>query len=45
MQLMDDSIRQRLEEGMISPNEAYQKASDKSRFEHLLSGGGRKGRR
>jgi twitching motility protein PilT len=38
MQLMDDSIRQRLEEGMISPNEAFMKAADKSRFEHLMSG-------
>jgi twitching motility protein PilT len=38
MQLMDDSIKQRLDEGVVSPNEAYMKANDKSRFEHLLSG-------
>ncbi|RMG12395.1 MAG: type IV pilus twitching motility protein PilT [Planctomycetota bacterium] len=38
MQLMDDAIRQRLDEGIISPNEAYMKANDKSRFEHLLAG-------
>ncbi len=36
MQLMDDSILARLKEGIISPNEAYMKAADKSRFEHLV---------
>ncbi len=35
MQLMDDSIMARLREGKVSPNEAYMKAIDKSRFEHL----------
>jgi len=38
MQLMDDAILAALKEGVISPNEAYMKAADKSRFEHLLSG-------
>jgi twitching motility protein PilT len=45
MQLMDDSILQRLKAGDTSPNEAYLKAADKSRFEHLLSGGGAAGKR
>jgi twitching motility protein PilT len=36
MQLMDDSILSRLKAGMVSPNEAYMKAADKSRFEHLV---------
>ncbi|MGE0709381.1 MAG: type IV pilus twitching motility protein PilT [Planctomycetota bacterium] len=36
MQLMDDSILARLKEGLVSPNEAYMKAADKSRFEHLV---------
>jgi twitching motility protein PilT len=35
MQLMDDSITQRLKAGLCTPNEAYMKALDKSRFEHL----------
>ena len=35
MQLMDDSIMAKLKEGLVSPNEAYMKAIDKSRFEHL----------
>ena len=35
MQLMDDSIMERLKAGLVSPNEAYMKAIDKSRFEHL----------
>jgi len=38
MQLMDDSILEKLKAGLVSPNEAYMKASDKSRFEHLLGG-------
>ncbi len=41
MQLMDDAILARLKAGDVSPNEAYLKAADKSRFEHLLSGGKR----
>ena len=36
MQLMDDSILARLKAGLVSPNEAYMKAADKSRFEHLV---------
>lgn len=36
MQLMDDSIMSKLKEGIISPNEAYMKAIDKKRFEHLM---------
>jgi twitching motility protein PilT len=36
MQLMDDSILARLKAGIVSPNEAYMKAADKSRFEHLV---------
>ncbi|MBI3725736.1 type IV pilus twitching motility protein PilT [bacterium] len=39
MQLMDDSIMSKLKEGLVSPNEAYMKAIDKSRFEHLKQGG------
>jgi len=35
MQLMDDSIMAKLKDGLISPNEAFMKAMDKSRFEHL----------
>jgi twitching motility protein PilT len=35
MQLMDDSIMSRLKDGLCTPNEAYMKALDKSRFEHL----------
>ncbi len=38
MQLMDDAILARLKAGDVSPNEAYLKAADKSRFEHLLGG-------
>ena len=33
-----DAEAARLREGDISPNEAYLKASDKSRFEHLVKG-------
>lgn len=36
MQLMDDSILQRLKEGAITPETAYLFALQKSRFEHLL---------
>jgi twitching motility protein PilT len=35
MQLMDDSILSKLKAGLCTPNEAYMKALDKSRFEHL----------
>ncbi len=38
MCLMDDSILRVLKAGLVSPNEAYMKATDKSRFEHLLGG-------
>ena len=41
MQLMDDSIMARLKDGLVSPNEAYMKAIDKSRFEHLRGKGGK----
>ena len=44
MQLMDDSIMARLKAGLVSPNEAYMKAADKTKFEALLArGGGAKG--
>jgi twitching motility protein PilT len=36
MQFMDESIMARLKEGMISPEEAYMKAIDKTRFKALL---------
>jgi twitching motility protein PilT len=39
MQLMDDSILQRLKAGLCTPNEAYMKALDKSRFEGLRGKG------
>jgi len=38
MMLMDDSILRVLKAGLVSPNEAYMKATDKSRFEHLMAG-------
>ena len=38
MQLMDDSIMEKLKAGLVSPNEAYMKAADKSRFDSLLGG-------
>jgi twitching motility protein PilT len=41
MMLMDDSIQRVLKAGLVSPNEAYMKANDKSRFENLLAGGRR----
>ena len=44
MQLMDDSIMHRLKAGLVSPNEAYMKATDKTKFEAMLArGGGAKG--
>jgi twitching motility protein PilT len=36
MQLMDDAIYNLLQEGKITPQEAYLKAQDKSRFESAL---------
>ncbi|MCO5169678.1 MAG: type IV pilus twitching motility protein PilT [Planctomycetes bacterium] len=43
MMLMDDSILRVLKAGLVSPNEAYMKATDKSRFESLLAGSGKRG--
>jgi len=36
MQFMDESIWSKLKEGIISPQEAYMKAIDKTRFKHFL---------
>jgi twitching motility protein PilT len=36
MQFMDESIWSKLREGMISPEEAYMKAIDKTRFKKYL---------
>ncbi len=36
MQLMDDSIMQRLKANLVTPNEAYMKAIDKKRFQSLV---------
>ncbi|MDP0489741.1 MAG: type IV pilus twitching motility protein PilT [Verrucomicrobiota bacterium JB023] len=36
MQFMDESIWQKLQEGLISPEEAYMKAIDKTRFKRFL---------
>ncbi len=36
MQFMDDAIWQKLQSGMVSPEEAYMKAIDKSRFRNFL---------
>lgn len=36
MQFMDDSIWDKLQRGMVSPEEAYMKAIDKSRFRNFL---------
>ncbi len=36
MQFMDDAIWQKLQNGMVSPEEAYMKAIDKSRFRNFL---------
>ncbi len=36
MQFMDDSIWDCLVQGIISPEEAYMKATDKQRFENFL---------
>ncbi len=40
MQLMDDAIMARLKAGEVTPQEAYMKAADKSRFEHLYAAAG-----
>jgi twitching motility protein PilT len=37
MQFMDDAIWALLEEGIVSPHEAFMKAIDKNRFKPLLS--------
>lgn len=36
MQFMDDAIWQKLQQGIVSPEEAYMKAIDKSRFRNFL---------
>jgi twitching motility protein PilT len=36
MQFMDDSIWDKLQKGIVSPEEAYMKAIDKSRFYRFL---------
>ena len=36
MQFMDDAIWEQLLAGVVSPNEAYMKAIDKSRFQPFL---------
>lgn len=36
MQLMDDAIAGYLEQGLVTPHEAYMKSIDKQRFEHLV---------
>ncbi len=36
MQFMDDAIWQKLQQGIVSPREAYMKAIDKSRFKNFL---------
>jgi hypothetical protein len=43
MMLMDDSILRVLKAGLVSANEAYMKATDKSRFESLLAGAAKRG--
>jgi len=37
MQLMDDAIMKLLNQGLISPHEAYMKSIDKQRFTQFLS--------
>ncbi len=39
MQLMDDTIMARLQEGVVSPMEAYMKAIDKAKFSEFLPAG------
>lgn len=36
MQFMDDAVWQKLQQGMVSPEEAYMKAIEKSRFRNFL---------
>jgi twitching motility protein PilT len=36
MQLLDDAIWELLNRGLISPDDAYMKANDKTRFRPLL---------
>ncbi len=36
MQFMDDAIWQKLQQGLVSPEEAYMKAIDKKRFQNFL---------
>jgi twitching motility protein PilT len=36
MQFMDEAIWEKLQQGMISPQEAYMKAIDKTRFKAYL---------
>ena len=36
MQFMDDAIWQKLQQGIVSPEEAYMKSIDKSRFKRFL---------
>lgn len=36
MQFMDDAIWQKLQQGMVTPQEAYMKAIDKARFKNFL---------
>ena len=36
MQFMDDAIWQKLQQGIVSPHEAYMKAIDKARFKNFL---------
>ena len=37
MQFMDESIWEKLRAGMVTPEEAYMKAIDKTRFKKFLS--------
>ena len=39
MQFMDDAIWQKLQQGMVTPEEAYMKAIDKARFKNFLPKG------
>ncbi len=39
MQFMDDAIWQKLQQGIVSPEEAYMKAIDKARFKNFLPKG------
>ncbi len=37
MQMMDDAIMEKVEEGLVSPLEAFRKATDKQRFQKFVS--------